>query len=153
MNRKLFAAAQMRGSCDFPNIKGRVTFQQTPQGVMVTADICGLPKTDDCRGVFAFHIHDGRCCTGNRTDPFADAGTHYDPCSHPHPYHAGDLPPLFANDGRAYMSVLTNRFTVDEIIGKTVIIHSRPDDFTTQPSGSAGEKIACGVICSDSRIN
>ncbi len=38
------------------------------------------------------------------------------------------------------------KFTIDEIIGKTVIIHAKPDDFITQPSGNAGEKIACGVI-------
>ncbi|MCH5188116.1 MAG: superoxide dismutase family protein [Oscillospiraceae bacterium] len=153
MNRKLFAAAQIHGSDEYPNINGLVKFQQTPQGVLVTADICGLPKIESCYGVFAFHIHGGSCCTGNETDPFADAGTHYDPCDAPHPYHAGDLPPLFANNGRAYMSVLTSRFTVDEIIGKTVIIHSRPDDFTTQPSGNAGEKIACGVVCTNSRFN
>jgi Cu-Zn family superoxide dismutase len=35
---------------------------------------------------------------------------------------------------------------VDEVIGRGVIIHGSPDDFTTQPSGNAGEKIACGVI-------
>lgn len=153
MKRRLYAAAQMRGSDDFPCIKGRVAFKQTPQGVLVTADIYGLPESQDCWGVFAFHIHGGSCCTGNETDPFADAGTHYNPCDNPHPYHAGDLPPLFANDGHAYMSALTNRFTVDEIIGKTVIIHSQPDDFTTQPSGNAGEKFACGVIRANSRIN
>ena len=153
MKRTLFAAAQVRGSDDFTCIKGRVTFQKTPQGVLVTANIYGLPEAFGCYGVFAFHIHDGGCCTGNKTDSFADAGTHYNPCGNPHPYHAGDLPPLFANDGHAYMTVLTNRFTVDEIIGKTVVIHSQPDDFTSQPSGNAGEKIACGVICTNSRIN
>ena len=42
------------------------------------------------------------------------------------------------------MSVLINKFTVNEIIGRTVIIHSQPDDFTTQPSGNSGKKIACG---------
>ena len=84
--------------------------------------------------------------TGNEDDPFADAKTHYNPKSCPHPYHAGDLPPLFSANGYAYSAVLTDRFTVDEIIGKTVVIHSSPDDFTTQPSGNAGRKIACGVI-------
>ena len=44
------------------------------------------------------------------------------------------------------LAFLTNRLTVNELIGKTVIIHDRPDDFTTQPSGNAGNKIACGVI-------
>jgi len=41
---------------------------------------------------------------------------------------------------------MTDSFTVKEIIGKTVVIHSMPDDFTTQPSGNAGSKIGCGVI-------
>lgn len=63
-----------------------------------------------------------------------------------HPYHAGDLPPLFSANGNAVLEVLTDRFNIHQIIGKTIIIHRNPDDFTTQPSGNAGEKIACGVI-------
>ena len=63
-----------------------------------------------------------------------------------HPNHAGDLPPLFGNNGFALSLFLTNRFTVDEVIGRTIIIHDHPDDFTTQPSGNSGTKIACGVI-------
>ena len=72
--------------------------------------------------------------------------THYNPKDCPHPYHAGDMPPLFGNNGEAFMAFMTDRFTVEEIIGKTVIIHSNPDDFTTQPGGNSGEKIACGKI-------
>lgn len=45
-----------------------------------------------------------------------------------------------------YLSVRTDRFSVGEIIGRTVVIHSDPDDFHSQPAGNAGEKIACGVI-------
>ena len=56
------------------------------------------------------------------------------------------MPPLFWNNGYAFQMFLTDRFTVKEIIGKTVIIHDNADDFTTQPSGNSGEKIACGVI-------
>ena len=97
-------------------------------------------------------IHTGGSCTGNDTDPFADAGSHYDntliagdgEC--PHPYHAGDLPPLFVNDGSAFMIVATNRFTVEEVVGRTVIVHAHVDDFHSQPAGDAGERIACGVI-------
>ena len=59
------------------------------------------------------------------------------------------MPPLFSNKGYAFMIFLTDRFKVDEIIGKTVIIHSMPDDFKTQPSGDSGMKIACGVIEKD----
>ena len=63
-----------------------------------------------------------------------------------HPMHSGDLPPLLSATGRAYMAVLTDRFSIGQIIGKTVVVHSRADDFQSQPAGNAGEKIACGVI-------
>ena len=43
-------------------------------------------------------------------------------------------------------AVVTDRFTISDIIGRTVVIHKSPDDFTTQPSGNAGAKIACGEI-------
>ena len=46
----------------------------------------------------------------------------------------------------AFQIFLTDRFTICEIVGRTVIVHSGPDDFTTQPSGNAGSKIACGQI-------
>ena len=44
------------------------------------------------------------------------------------------------------MSVLIGKLKIKDIIGKTIIIHDKPDDFTTQPSGNSGKKIACGVI-------
>ena len=83
---------------------------------------------------------------GTPVDPFSDALTHYNPDTCAHPQHAGDLPPLFGNNGYAFSMFLTNRFSVSEIIGRTVILHSAPDDFTSQPAGNSGVKIACGVI-------
>jgi Cu-Zn family superoxide dismutase len=44
------------------------------------------------------------------------------------------------------MGFVTNRFTVKEIIGRTIVIHDSPDDFTTQPSGNSGKIIAIGEI-------
>ena len=79
-------------------------------------------------------------------DTFADVGKHYNPQNCPHPAHAGDMPPFFSNNGYAVQMFLTDRFTVEEIIGKTIIVHSGPDDFTSQPAGNAGMKIACGEI-------
>lgn len=144
------AYADVKGSQKYNTITGRVYFRQTNMGVLVTAEIYGLPEQENsCNGndgVFAFHIHEGESCSGNESDPFADAKTHYNPKNCPHPYHSGDLPPLFSNGGYAYMQVLTNRFRVAEITGRVVIIHSGTDDFTTQPSGNSGEKIACGKI-------
>lgn len=88
----------------------------------------------------------GSSCTGNSIDEFADAKTHYNPNNCLHPYHVGDLPPLIENNGYSYMSVFLNKFKVKDIIGKVIIIHDMPDDFTTQPSGNSGTKIACGII-------
>ena len=142
------AKAKIRGGKDNRNIKGTVTFKQTKLGVLVTAKVDGLPTTKDkCKGrFFGFHIHEGDSCTGNATDEFANALSHYNPNNCKHPLHAGDLPPLLENDGYAYMSVLVDKFDIKEIIGKVVIIHDMPDDFTTQPSGKSGTKIACGKI-------
>ncbi|PKM63481.1 MAG: superoxide dismutase family protein [Firmicutes bacterium HGW-Firmicutes-21] len=142
------AKAVVKGAPDYPEISGTVNFYPTNQGVLVVAEVYGLPHSrGPCEGgVFAFHIHEGRSCTGNEEDAFADAAGHYNPQDCEHPHHAGDLPPLFDNDGYAWSAVLTDRFTVDEILGRTVIIHRDVDDFTTQPSGAAGAKIACGVI-------
>ena len=143
----VMAAAQIRGSGSYPQIQGTALFRQTPKGVLVTIQVSGLPDSKKCdSGIFALHIHEGEHCTGNEKDAFADTGGHYNPGDCPHPYHAGDLPPLWENHGYAYMSVLTDRFHVGEVIGKTLIIHSAPDDFKTQPSGDAGMKIACGTI-------
>lgn len=137
------ASAEIKGSAEYPNISGTVKLYRTAAGVIVYAEVAGLPEDG---GIFAFHIHSGGECAGNAEDPFADAGAHYDTKGRPHPYHAGDLPPLFSNGGRALSVFLTDRFSADEAVGKTVIIHSRPDDLMTQPSGNSGEKIACGVI-------
>lgn len=117
-------------------------------GVLLSIQVKSLPISDDVcqKPIFAVHIHNGGNCTGNSTDPFADAMTHYNPNNCNHPYHAGDLPPIFGANGLGFSACLTNRFTAEEIIGKTIIIHSAPDDFTTQPAGNSGTKIACGVI-------
>lgn len=141
-------AAVVKGSDKHPEINGTVRFYETKYGAVVVSEITGLPyHNGECdNSVFAFHIHEGGKCSGNGNDPFANAMTHYNPKSCEHPYHAGDMPPLFGNSGYALSVFLTDRFTVREIIGKTVIVHSGLDDFTSQPAGNAGEKIACGVI-------
>lgn len=146
--RPTLAVADILGSDKYHGINGRVIFKQKGEGVLVTAEIMGLPvEENSCnRRIFGFHIHEGDSCTGNEKDLFLNSAGHYNPDECEHPSHAGDLPPLFGNNGYAYLSVYTDRFTIAEIIGRTVIIHSMPDNFKTQPSGNAGEKIACGRI-------
>lgn len=136
------ALACVRGGAEYPCLKGVVRFRQLREGTLIEAEITGLPESET--GFFAFHIHEGTDCCG---EDFSDSGSHYNPCKTMHPKHAGDLPPLLSANGRAWLQVLTDRFRVRDVIGRTVIIHSDPDDFRTQPSGNAGTKIACGVIC------
>lgn len=142
------AKAQIKGSKKYPKIDGIVTFKETKDGVLVTAQINGLPQSKDCDSgrFFGFHIHEGTSCSGNLSDEFANAKSHLNFTNCPHPFHIGDLPPLIENNGYAYMSVLINKFKLKDILGKVVIIHDLPDDFTTQPSGNSGIKIACGQI-------
>lgn len=135
------AIARIRGGSAHPQLRGLVRFFQRSHGVIVEAEIVGLPKTET--GFFAFHIHEGGSCMGAG---FPSTGGHFNPAGTLHPKHGGDLPPLLGDHGKAYMKVLTSRFTVEEVIGRAVIVHSSPDDFHTQPSGNAGTKIGCGVI-------
>ncbi len=142
------AKADIRGSNDYSGIRGTVYFKEMSDHVIVTADIKGLPQAKNrCKSrFFGFHIHEGGSCGGNVQDEFANVGGHFNSTNCPHPFHVGDLPPLIESNGIAYMSVLIGKFRLSDIIGKTVIIHDMPDDFTTQPSGNSGKKIACGVI-------
>ena len=135
------AVAQITADDANPNLRGRVRFLPHRDGVLVVAQIEGLPEND--AGFFGFHIHEGASCGGSG---FGETGGHYDPAARPHPRHAGDLPPLLSAGGRAFLSVVTDRFCVEDIVGKTIVIHEKPDDFTSSPAGNAGGKIACGEI-------
>lgn len=154
LNKQPIAHAKITGSISYPNISGWANFYQVKGGVLLVVEVSGLPCSNqpDASSIFALHIHGGSQCSGNADDPFADAGTHYNPDQRPHPEHAGDLPPLFGNQGYAFMTVYTNRFSVDEIVNRTILIHASPDDFTTQPSGNSGKKIACGQIVRTNKV-
>ena len=140
MNSNESAGPQAVAEISGGGISGTVMFYDYPLGVLTVTDIHGLPKAD---GVYAFHIHTGSSCEGMN---YSDADGHYNPTNSLHPYHAGDLPPLFSNNGNALMAVRTGRFTIDDIEGRAIVIHENPDDFTTQPSGNSGKIIACGLI-------
>lgn len=137
------ASATICGGENSPNISGHVKFYQTTGGVLIYAVITGLPRGNTFHG---FHVHEGDNCGGTADNLFANTGSHYNPDKKPHPFHAGDMPPLLNSNGNAISLFLTDRFSVKDVIGKTVVIHELPDDFTTQPSGNSGEKIACGKI-------
>lgn len=131
--------AQAMADITGDEIRGKVWFHQQDNGVLVTAQISGLPRD----GFFAFHIHEGVDCGGSG---FEDTGGHFNPAGASHPEHAGDLPPLLSCKRRAFLSVLTDRFCVEDVLNRTVVIHSATDDFRSQPAGDSGEKLACGII-------
>lgn len=140
--------ALINGSQEYASIQGIVGFYSIWEGTLVVADVHGLPyEKETCKGrIFGFHIHEGIQCLGTVQDPFAQTKGHYNPDSCNHPEHAGDMPPLFGNDGYSFQIFYTDRFFPESIIGRTVVIHDMPDDFKTQPSGDSGMKIACGEI-------
>ena len=140
-SRTTGAVAYLTGDARYPQVKGQVRFLPRADGVLISAQISGLPKTTT--GFFGFHIHEGDRCGGVE---FADTKSHYDTMGNGHPEHAGDLPPLLSAGGKAYLCVITDRFRVEQVLGRTVVVHLGADDFTSQPAGNAGAKIACGRI-------
>jgi len=143
------AKATLQPSKD-SSVKGSATFTQKGDKVQVVANVSGLKPNQE----HGFHIHDkGDCSSGDGMS----TGGHFNPLGKPHANpstpdrHAGDMPALKSDDyGNANLSVTLDVITVTEgptgIIGRGVIVHAQPDDYTTQPTGNAGARLACGVI-------
>jgi superoxide dismutase, Cu-Zn family len=128
--------------------RGTVHFQGLADGsVEVQVDVTGVPP-----GVHGFHIHDKGDCGDNGNA----AGGHFNPMNMPHAspdaasHHAGDFGNVTADaNGEVHTKFNTRSVTVSEgslsVAGHAVILHANPDDLTTQPTGNAGARIACGV--------
>lgn len=133
-----------------PEIQGNVTFKNVPGGTRVTAEVEGLPDYKPGTmpiGPHGFHIHENSSCEiGDPANPFQDAGGHWNPATQPHGNHAGDFPVIFSNEGTARMTFFTDKFSVDDVVGRVVIVHLNPDDYRSQPAGDSGLRVACGVI-------
>lgn len=144
-NTKPKAMAWVRGNAQAPGLSGLVKFYETPYGgVIVEAEVFGLPNISvpGSSNFYGMHIHENGVCAGD----FSSAGGHYNPTGQLHPMHSGDLMELLGNQGYAWAAFYDKRFTIEEILGKSVIIHAQPDDFFSQPAGDSGARIGCGVI-------
>jgi superoxide dismutase, Cu-Zn family len=129
-------------------VTGIVTFTKTEAGIKVVADIKGLTP-----GNHGFHIHQFGDCSAPNAD---SAGGHYNPAGKMHgapetqERHAGDFGNLIADsNGRAYLERTDTVISMsgpNSVIGRGIIVHEASDDMTTQPTGNAGGRIACGVI-------
>jgi superoxide dismutase, Cu-Zn family len=143
------ATAQLqptRGSA----VSGTVTFVQQGDMVVVSGEVTGLKPNAE----HGFHVHDkGDCSSGDGMS----AGGHFNPLSAAHgghhttTHHVGDLPSLETNaSGIARFYFESPSIAVgtgdSNIVGRSLIVHRDPDDFTTQPTGNAGPRLACAVI-------
>jgi superoxide dismutase, Cu-Zn family len=158
---------------------GTVKFIQQGELVLVRAEGLDFPALTGFKG---FHIHANGVCDPNAIDPatgatvpFLSAGGHYNPAGTTHANHGGDMPSLYVDsDHNAWSRFKTDRFDVDDIIGRAVIVHAGADNFGNVPvgpgvtqytpnsvgttnatatgltanTGNAGARYACGVIVS-----
>ncbi|AKU14460.1 Superoxide dismutase (Cu-Zn) [Azoarcus sp. CIB] len=129
---------------------GMVKFTEVDGGVVIDASVTGLSP-----GKHGFHIHEqGDCSAPDATS----AGGHFNPTGKPHgdpakgDHHLGDMPMLVADaNGDATFGTILEGLTISgkakgNIVGRGLIVHAAPDDFTTQPTGNSGARVACGVI-------
>lgn len=132
---------------------GTVTLQETPNGVLVTTDIHGLPV-----GEHGFHFHEKGLC--DAAQKFTTSGAHFAGGKHQHGLmvmggpHGGDMPNQYVGaDGILKAQVLNTGVTLSpgprsliDADGTALVIHAGADDYTSQPAGNAGGRIACAVI-------
>lgn len=127
---------------------GTVTFIQEGNKVRVIAEIYDLSP-----GKHGIHIHEYGDCSSSDA---MSAGLHFNPTNSVHgspdsrDRHVGDLGNVDADkSGKARYERLDDRISLtgrNSIIGRSVVIKAKADDFKTQPGGGAGARIACGVI-------
>ncbi len=132
-------------------VSGTLRIVSSGKGVHITGEIGGLAPNSG----HAFHFHEKGDCSA------ADASSalgHFNPSHSPHgragagPHHAGDMDNITANaDGVARIDIQDNdvslhRGAPNDITGRAVIVHAGVDDYTSQPAGNAGARVACGVI-------
>lgn len=132
-------------------VSGTLTLVPMGDGVHITGEVGGL-KPGDTRG---FHIHEKGDCSAVDA---STAGGHLNPAAQAHgrsghgAHHAGDTDNIVADaKGVARIDAHVSGVTLgggaaNDIAGRAVIVHAAADDYTTQPTGNAGARVACGVI-------
>lgn len=147
-NSKTQKAEAILESKSGSNVTGKITFTKEGNNMKIVADINGLTP-----GKHGFHIHEKGDCSA---PDGSSAGGHFNPKSMPHSghesaeRHEGDLGNIIADEsGKAHLEITDIMMTFEgeeSIVGKSVIVHEKEDDLTTQPTGNAGGRVACGVI-------
>ncbi len=130
---------------------GYARFTPLLHGTQVDFNLHGMPP-----GQHAVHIHEKGSCVG---PDFTSAGGHFSPKHAMHGYdnakgpHEGDLANIFVSaDGKAEAQMIAHDLVAKKGTGifqkggTSIVIHDQADDEKSQPSGAAGNRIACGVI-------
>jgi Cu-Zn family superoxide dismutase len=133
------------------NVTGTASFVEKNGKVTFVAKIAGLQP-----GIHAIHIHEKSDCSAADG---SSAGGHWNPTFKKHgkwgvdEYHKGDIGNFTANEkGNGTITLTTDEWCIGcgdatkDILGKGLIVHQGADDFTTQPSGNAGARVACSAI-------
>lgn len=133
------------------SVSGTATFVEKKGEVTFVAKISGLQP-----GVHAIHIHEKSDCTAADG---SSAGGHWNPTFKKHgkwgvgEHHKGDIGNFTADDkGNGTITLKTDEWCIGcgdpakDILGKGLIVHQDPDDFTSQPAGNAGARVACSAI-------
>ncbi|MEB3287269.1 MAG: superoxide dismutase family protein [Vampirovibrionales bacterium] len=135
---------------------GKADFTETAQGVLIHAQLSGVPE-----GWHGFHVHAvGQCDPKAAKGAFTSAGGHFNPAGKEHGFenpkgmHVGDLPNVYVEkDGKLLTETLLQGATLEsgptallDKDGSALVIHSTKDDYASDPAGNAGSRIACGVI-------
>lgn len=132
-------------------VSGKLSLMPMGDGVHLRGEIGGL----GVNATHAIHIHEkGDCSAADASS----AGAHFNPSASPHgrvgsgAHHGGDMDNIVSNaDGVAMVDVHASGVTLgggaaNDVAGKAVVVHAAPDDYTSQPAGNAGARVACGVI-------
>lgn len=132
-------------------VSGRLTLVPMGNGVHITGEIGGLQANSN----HGFHIHEkGDCSAADASS----AGGHFNPAATPHgraghgAHHAGDGDNLVADaQGVArvdahFAGVSLGGAGANDIAGRALIVHANADDYSSQPAGNAGARVACGII-------
>jgi Cu-Zn family superoxide dismutase len=131
---------------------GSANLVQLGDAVRIVIEAKGLPP-----GMKGVHIHETGKCEG---PGFTTAGGHFNPegkqhgALNPQGMHAGDLANItIGSDGTGRLETTTKQVSLVggpsmllDADGSALVIHAAPDDFTTDPTGNSGARIACGVI-------
>lgn len=129
---------------------GTASLLNDPRGLRIVVNVMGMTP-----GAHGFHLHTtGKC----EAPGFTSAGGHLNPDNRKHGSlaaggaHLGDLPNLQVGSdgsGRATEAVGGGSGALGSIFdgdGTAVIVHANADDYRTDPTGNAGDRVACGVL-------